>query len=210
MITWLSLVCSVDCLYFHMKESSKKCFIEEIPEETMVMVNYRVQKFDEQQQKYLEDSPGIGIHVDVKDPSKKMLLNKFYEAKGRITFTSHTSGEHVICLYSNSSRGWFNSGKLRVHLAMSIGEHANDYGNMAEKQKLSDLQIRLRQLIDQTDQIAKEQGYQRSREERFRTTSDSTNTRVLWWSVAQTLVLIATGIWQMTNLKRFFEAKKLV
>ena len=44
---------------------------------------------------------------------------------------------------------------------MSIGEHANDYGNMAEKQKLTDLQLRLRQLIDQTDQIAKEQGYQR-------------------------------------------------
>lgn len=36
-ITWLSLVCSVDCLYFHMKESSKKCFIEEIPDETMVI-----------------------------------------------------------------------------------------------------------------------------------------------------------------------------
>ena len=46
---------------------------------------------------------------------------------------------------------------------MSIGEHANDYGNMAEKQKLTDLQLRLRQLIDQTDQIAKEQGYQRVR-----------------------------------------------
>lgn len=48
------------------------------------------------------------------------------------------------------------------------------------------------------------------REERFRMTSESTNQRVLWWSIAQTLILIVTGIWQMKHLKSFFEAKKLV
>lgn len=48
------------------------------------------------------------------------------------------------------------------------------------------------------------------REERFRMTSESTNQRVLWWSIAQTVILILTGIWQMRHLKSFFEAKKLV
>jgi hypothetical protein len=48
------------------------------------------------------------------------------------------------------------------------------------------------------------------REERFRLTSESTNQRVLWWSIAQTVILILTGIWQMRHLKSFFEAKKLV
>lgn len=48
------------------------------------------------------------------------------------------------------------------------------------------------------------------REERFRMTSESTNQRVLWWSIAQTIILIITGIWQMRHLKSFFEAKKLV
>ncbi len=48
------------------------------------------------------------------------------------------------------------------------------------------------------------------REERFRMTSESTNQRVLWWSITQTIILIITGIWQMRHLKSFFEAKKLV
>lgn len=48
------------------------------------------------------------------------------------------------------------------------------------------------------------------REERFRQTSESTNQRVLWWSLLQTSVLIAMGYWQMRHLKSFFEAKKLV
>ena len=34
-----------------------------------------------------------------------------YAADGRFTFTSHTAGEHVICLHSNST-AWFSSGQL--------------------------------------------------------------------------------------------------
>ena len=48
------------------------------------------------------------------------------------------------------------------------------------------------------------------REERFRSTSESTNKRVLWWSLAQTCILVVMGAWQMRHLKSFFEAKKLV
>jgi len=47
------------------------------------------------------------------------------------------------------------------------------------------------------------------REENFRDTSESTNSRVLWWSIAQTVVLIVTAIYQLTNLKGFFKSKKL-
>ncbi|CAF5139730.1 unnamed protein product, partial [Rotaria magnacalcarata] len=56
----------------------------------------------------------------------------------------------------------------------------------------------------------KEQNYQRYREERFRTLSETTNQRVLWWSLAQLVILVIAGLWQMRHLKGFFEAKKLV
>nr|KAF6470440.1 transmembrane p24 trafficking protein 4 [Molossus molossus] len=85
-----------------------------------------------------------------------------------------------------------------------------NYPEIAAKDKLTELQLRARQLLDQVEQIQKEQDYQRYREERFRLTSESTNQRVLWWSITQTVILILTGIWQMRHLKSFFEAKKLV
>jgi len=112
-------------------------------------------------------------------------------------------------LHSNSS-AWFAGGQLRVHLGIHVGENANDYREIASKDKLSDLQLRVRQLLDQVEQISKEQNYQRTREERFRETSESTNQRVLWWAIAQTVILVITGLWQMKHLKGFFEAKKLV
>ena len=42
-----------------------------------------------------------------------------------------------------------------------IGDKTNDYKEVARREKLSDLQVRVRQLIDQVDQIRKEQDYQR-------------------------------------------------
>ncbi|GMS81202.1 hypothetical protein PENTCL1PPCAC_3377, partial [Pristionchus entomophagus] len=202
------LAVATNALYFHIAETERKCFIEEIPDETMVIGNYKVQLHDPNTNGYA-DYPSIGMHVEVKDPEEKVILSKLYLSEGRFTFTSHTPGEHTICLYSNSS-SWFSGAQLRVHLDIQAGEHTQDYVQIAQKDKLNELQLRIRQLLDQVDQIQKEQNYQRYREERFRQTSESTNQRVLWWSIGQTLVLVATGAWQMRHLKGFFEAKKLV
>lgn len=128
----------------------------------------------------MPSSPGIGMHVEVKDPDDKVILSRVYssegkfswkliiqwlidyvfDAVGRISFTSHTPGEHVICMYSNST-AWFSGSQLRVHLDIQVGEHAIDYANVAQKEKMSELQLRIRQLLDQVEQITKEQNYQR-------------------------------------------------
>lgn len=50
-----------------------------------------------------------------------------------------------------------------MHLDIQVGEHAVDYANVAQKDKLSELQLRIRQLLDQVHQITKEQSYQRVR-----------------------------------------------
>ncbi|KAG5865372.1 hypothetical protein JTB14_010010 [Gonioctena quinquepunctata] len=173
-------------LYFHIAETERKCFIEEIPDETNVIVNYKVELYDPRSGGFMPSSSGIGMHVEVRDPDDKIILSRVYSAEGKISFTSHIPGEHVI---------W---------------EHAINYGEVVQKEKLSELQLRIRQLLDQVEQITKEQNYQRYREERFRQTSESTNSRVLWWSVTQTAVLLMMGTWQMKHLKSFFEAKKLV
>ncbi|CAD7093353.1 unnamed protein product [Hermetia illucens] len=205
----ISLIETSYGLYFHIGETERKCFIEEIPDETTVIVNYKVELHDPRSGGYMPSSPGIGMHVEVRDSEEKVILSRVYSAEGRISFTSHTPGEHTICMYSNST-AWFSGSQLRVHLDIQVGEHAIDYANVAQKEKLTELQLRIRQLLDQVEQITKEQNYQRYREERFRQTSESTNSRVLWWSLAQTVVLLTMGVWQMRHLKSFFEAKKLV
>lgn len=60
---------------------------------------------------------------------------------------------HFVCVCLSLSQ--------RVHLDISIGENAIDYAQIAAKEKLNELQLRVRQLLDQIEQITKEQEYQR-------------------------------------------------
>lgn len=55
----------------------------------------------------------------------------------------------------------------RVHLDIQVGEHTNNYPEIAAKDKLTELQLRVRQLLDQVEQIQKEQNYQRVRTRAF-------------------------------------------
>ncbi|KAL7677494.1 hypothetical protein ACOME3_003732 [Neoechinorhynchus agilis] len=199
----------VNGLFFDIRETDEKCFIEEIPEDTQVVGKYRLQMADPQSRTFVDGDTKFGIFVQVRDPDNKEMMNKLYTSSGQFTFTSHTAGEHVICLKTNSS-AWFGGSTVRVHLDIAIGEHTIDYEKVGVAEKLSELQLRLRQLIDQAAQIAKEQNYQRTREEHFRQLSQTINGRVFRWSIAQLCVLLIIGFWQMKHLRGFFQAKKLV
>ncbi|XP_026638732.1 transmembrane emp24 domain-containing protein 9 [Microtus ochrogaster] len=198
-----------DALYFHIGETEKKCFIEEIPDETMVIGNYRTQLYDKQREEYQPATPGLGMFVEVKDPEDKVILARQYGSEGRFTFTSHTPGEHQICLHSNSTKFSLFAGGMLVSTSVCYlpvdaeGSPCRVGGPGTSLQAgnpvaLAVLNLKLAIIPRQW------------REERFRQTSESTNQRVLWWSILQTLILVAIGVWQMRHLKSFFEAKKLV
>lgn len=59
----------------------------------------------------MPSSAGIGMHVEVRDPEDKTLLSRVYSSEGRISFTSHSHGEHVLCMSSNSTK-WFSGSQL--------------------------------------------------------------------------------------------------
>ncbi|XP_036703208.1 transmembrane emp24 domain-containing protein 9-like [Balaenoptera musculus] len=207
----LALTGGGGAFYLEVSELEEKCFIQEIPDGTVVIGNYKTELYDPATEKYQPSPQWINLFVFVKDPENKNLLARQYGPRGSFTFTSQSPGEHQICLHLESIRfALFYDGKLAIHLDMQLGEHTNDYTELAANDKLTLLHLRIQQLVEQVEKIQKEQEYQRWREERFRQTSESTNQRVLWWFILQTFILVATGIWQMQHLKSFFKAKKLV
>ena len=159
-LVFTSLLAFASGLFFHINEGEQKCFLEEVPDDTMIVGIYKVEMFDPRENQFIPTESGFGMQVEIKDPEGSVVLSRTYSAEGRFSYTAHLAGEHTICLHSNSS-AWFGQAKLRVNLDFQIGDHAVDYQMLGTKEKLSELQIRIRQLIDQVDQIQKEQTYQR-------------------------------------------------
>ncbi|KAL3312387.1 Transmembrane emp24 domain-containing protein 4 [Cichlidogyrus casuarinus] len=201
------LLPSATPIYFHMVETSSRCFIEEVPADILFQANYKLEHFDKGRHEWVTSDNGL--HVEINDPEDKMVLSRTYSQHGRFVFTSHTPGDYRICLSSNSSH-WFGGDMLRIHLDIALGNTGQDYQELATHDKLNEIQLKVRQLLDQVEMITKDQTFQRIREEKFRALSVSTNNRVTFWSIAQGLLLVLIGVWQMRNLKSFFQAKKLV
>lgn len=89
---------------------------------------------------------------------------------GRFTFTAHEAGDHKICFLpeSNSGKtGWLSAsnpnGGIKLTLDMTIGE--TSVIESSDKDKLMDIQSRVKDLNSRLQDIRREQVFQRVRYE---------------------------------------------
>ncbi|ORY92372.1 emp24/gp25L/p24 family/GOLD-domain-containing protein [Syncephalastrum racemosum] len=194
-------------LYFYLDGSEKKCFLEELPKETMVTGMYKAEQFSAVQNQWIVN-PEVRIQITVEElPQEHTIVSMQREAEGRFTFTSAESGDHSICL-SAVSNSWFDSTKTRMTFDMDFDDPSMDQHD--HKDTLNDLATRIHELNQRVQDIRREQQSQREREAEFRDQSELTNSRVVWWTLLQIAVLGAICLWQMQHYKNFFVAKKLV
>ncbi|KJA15562.1 hypothetical protein HYPSUDRAFT_48265 [Hypholoma sublateritium FD-334 SS-4] len=201
----LSFVSSIHALHFYLDANQQRCFIEELPTDTVVEGHYRALEWNEQEQTYGEN-PELGIVVEVQEePSGHVVVRSVGPLDGRFTFTSHEAGDHSICLSTNYT-SWFSHTHIRLYLDIVVGSTRPDVEH--DRNHVSDLAGKVRDLNSKLEDIRREQQYQREREEDYRDLSEATNSRAVWYSVAQIIVLVATCAWQLRHLKRFFEDRK--
>ncbi|WVQ97696.1 hypothetical protein IAU59_004810 [Kwoniella sp. CBS 9459] len=203
----LPLLTAVNALHFYFESNEKRCFMEELPSDTIVEGHYKAYLWDEGGNSWKMDE-AMGIHVSVEElTTAHVVVNTRGPAEGKFTFTSHEPGDHNICLHSNITGGWLNTQHIKMYLDVNVGSSKND--NTADNSHVTTLSSKLRDLNNKVADIQREQRYMREVEANFRDASELTNSRAVWWSLLQIAVLIGAGVWQMRYLKVYFEDKKL-
>lgn len=204
----LSGLAMAAAMYFDLGEQEQRCIIQEIPDDTLVTGKFLLEPWN---MKSSSHSPHFGVTVTVKDQNQEVVLTKRFGRFGKFAFTAHMSGHHFLCFQTNSTKFSVYAGqKLKLHLDVQVGEHTVDAHAGKTKSKMETLENSLGHMIDQMTYILRQQDYQRDKEEVFREVSEETNSKVLWWAVVQTSILLSVGLWQMKRLKEFFIEKKLV
>ncbi|KAF7309674.1 Membrane protein [Mycena indigotica] len=224
-IFWTLLLCitASNALHFYLDANEKRCFIEELPMDTVVegeysfptktlavfngpTGHYRALEWSEDSQTYeMDENLGIIVEVDELDSGHSVVKTRG-PSEGRFTFTSHEAGDHTICLSTNYT-SWFSSTHLRLYLDVVVGQTKADADH--DRSHVSELASKIRDLNQKLEDIYREQSYQRQREADYRNLSEATNSRAVWYSIAQILVLVGTCTWQLRHLKRFFEDRKM-
>lgn len=209
-----ALLIPVQSLYFYMDGTKPKCFFEELPKDTLVVGLYSADEYNIDRKEWIgHEGLNIQITVDEVFDNDHRVVNQKGVASGRFTFTAADSGDHKICFHPSSSlstTGWFNSyhmGGIKMTLDMAIGETSEI--ESTDKGKIHDIVQKVKDLNGRLSDIRKEQVFQREREAEFRDQSESTNSRVVRWTLIQLVVLGITCAWQLSHLKSFFIKQKL-
>ncbi|KZT27725.1 hypothetical protein NEOLEDRAFT_1239909 [Neolentinus lepideus HHB14362 ss-1] len=207
-LLFLLLSATVNALHFYLDANEKRCFVEEVPSETIVEGHYRALEWSDEQQQYVSN-PELGILVEIDEmETSHPVVRTRGPNDGRFTFTSHDSGDHSICLSTNYSSSWFGSNThIRLYLDIVVGAAKPDIDR--DRSHISELAAKVRDLNNKLEDIRREQQYQREREADYRDLSEETNSNAVWYSLAQIVVLIATCAWQLRHLRHFFEDRKM-
>ncbi|KAG5338433.1 hypothetical protein C0989_007317 [Termitomyces sp. Mn162] len=192
----LFLAATARALHFYLDANQKRCFIEELPTDTVVEGTYRALEWSSGAQGY-KPNPELGIIVEESE-SEDVLVKTTGPPEGKFTFTSHDAGDHSICLSTNYT-SWFSHTHIRLYLDIVVGTTKPDVEH--DRTHVSGLAAKVRDLNVKLEEIRREQQYQREREADYRDLSEATNARAVWYSIAQIILLIATCAWQLRHLK---------
>jgi len=229
-VFFLALICVTQALFVVMREGRIRCVYVEVPKDTLIAGDFFSEPLASEEMLGGQDSRwnalepvatqtaidlfnerpfGVRVTVTSEHDPNNPVHARGYGKSGRFAVTSTFEGEYAVCFVSNitSRRGPWN---WRMTIDLHTGAGATDYEDLAKKEHLDAIQVKVKRLVDRSNDVRRELDYQKHREKDFRETSESTNARALWWSVVQIAIVVATAALQMRSLRQFFIKKKIV
>ncbi|XP_064403808.1 transmembrane emp24 domain-containing protein 10-like isoform X2 [Halichondria panicea] len=200
LIVLVALHCHLSSsISFDLPADAQKCLQEEVHKDVLVVGEYK-----------LSDVQGIRTDLKVADSKGHTLYNQDDASKGKFAFTTDDYDMFEVCFHSTVTGPGGQGSTREVSLSLKHGVEAKNYDDVGKAEKLKPLELELRRLEDLAESIVNDFAYMRAREEEMRDTNESTNTRVLYFSVFSMLCLFVLAGWQIFYLRRFFQAKKLI
>ncbi|KAF2904776.1 hypothetical protein ILUMI_01401 [Ignelater luminosus] len=194
----LSIIVSVNCIMWTQEPNSQKCLREELQQNVVVLGEYEV-----------SEAPGQKIDYVVRDSKGHILSQHEDVSKGKFSFVTENYDTFEICFVSHVPQHQRGIAQ-EVSLITKHGVEAKSYEGIGEAAKLKPIEVELKKLEDLSEDIVQDFSVMRKREEEMRDTNESTNSRVLYFSIFSMACLLGLATWQVLYLRRYFKAKKLI
>jgi len=185
-------------MFFKLPSNKVKCLKEEVHQDVLVTGAYSV-----------KEQSNVDIDIKITDTKDHVLFQKSEITEGKFAFTLDSDDVFSVCFTSRVA-GQGEADETEVDLVLKHGVEAKNYDELAKAEQLKPLEMQLRRLEDLTESIVNDFQSMKKREEEMRNTNESTNSRVLYFSVFSMVCLITLALWQVLYLKKWFKTKKLI
>lgn len=184
----LALAVTIEAYIVTIPARSKDCYFEDLHKNDEMTVTYQV-------------SSGGNLDIDfaLSDPSDLLYTNNGKDT-GTYSFIADKDGRYTYCFSNAMSYNTDKTLSFNVHGILYVPDEGHTLP----------IEHEIRVLADNIKAVQDEQEYLKARERSHRNTAESTNSRVKWWSLAQSGLLIVTCAWQVYYLKAFFEVKRVI
>lgn len=150
----------------------------------------------------------LDIDITLRGPDNNVLYHGDRETSGKYAFTAHTTGLYTYCFSNKMSTVTTKS----VMFSIDVGEAPKAESGAANQEEANHTRLEdmIRELAGTLSAVKHEQDYMSVRDKMHRAINESTNSRVMLWSVFEAFILVTMSVGQVYYLKRFFEVRRVV
>ncbi|XP_004364128.2 transmembrane emp24 domain-containing protein 10 [Capsaspora owczarzaki ATCC 30864] len=196
---------SASAVSFELPATTVRCFKESVHKGQQFVGSYSVSDPANQQIINLKVTDSHNGIVYAKDNIDTVSSKKF-------AFSADQDELYEFCFESRVDAGVHVTPEHKRDISISFkqGVEARDYEALAQAEQLKPLELTMRKVEDLSQSILSSFEYLRQREEEMRDTNESTNERVMYFSILSMVILIALAVWQIFYLKRYFKSKQII
>lgn len=140
-----------------------------------------------------------GVDARIYSPGKKIIWETFAVEEDRVYFNAPLGGKYLFCLHNGGSSIKVVSFKVATLDPLKRKSRSTD--------KVSSS---MNQIISMLSEIEELQDFLRTRERHHRNIVEAANSRVLFWSGLEAVVILVFGYFNVMLLRRMFTKKRAV
>ena len=146
----------------------------------------------------------LDIDLTISAPSGTVVHESKGETEGKYTFTAVETGKYQFCFSNRMSKLTSKTVTFDVHVGDLFDP---DLTKLDEKDPIVKSVLRLTEGLSE---IQQEQKFYRVREESHRDLAEITNTKVVFWGIAEMIGIVVMAVGQVFVLRQFFKTTRSV
>lgn len=154
------------------------------------------------------------VDVIIHDPSNNIVHQDDKTSSGKFTFEADLEGSYAFCFGNNKSSKSPKMIMFDIDRSDGPGGTSKSSGSGSENSTPDDETIKLKDMVNNlllaVTTTRHDVRYLTARDKVHRQINEDSNSRILWWSAVEFVLLLSVSLGQVWYLKRFFETRRKI